>query len=139
MVLYFGLSLAYRSSNNLDLIKDLNGIGLLYPFLAISLTLCILSLAGIPPFPGFWVKFKIFLSFMHTGQYLLLGIAAVGTLISFYYYLQLMRHIYLTPEEIEQPQSEKCGHSYIIYATVLFIILFFLGLDTIQNFLGELI
>lgn len=139
MVLYFGLSLAYRSSNNIDFIKDLNGIGALYPFLAFSLSVCILSLAGIPPLPGFWAKLRVFLLFINSGQYILLGTAAVGTLISFYYYLQLIRHIYLTPEEIEQPQSEKYGHSYLKNAILFFIILFFLGLDKIQNFLGGLL
>jgi NADH-quinone oxidoreductase subunit N len=138
MALYLGLSMIYRSTSNLDFLRDLNGIGVLYPLLAFSLSLCILSLAGIPPLPGFWAKFSVFLSFVHKGQYVLLALAALGTVVSFYYYLQLIRHIYLTPEEIERPQSEIYGHAYLRNAILIFIILFFLGLDKIQNFLEGL-
>ena len=138
MLLYLGVSMIYRSTSNLDLLRDLNGIGALYPLLALSLSLCILSLAGIPPFPGFWAKFSVFLSFIHRGQYGLLAIAALGTVVSFYYYLQVIRHIYLTPEEIERPQSEIYGHAYLRNAMLIFIILFFLGLDKIQTFLEGL-
>jgi NADH-quinone oxidoreductase subunit N len=138
MALYLGISMIYRSTSNLDLLRDLNGIGVLYPLLAFSLSLCILSLAGIPPLPGFWAKFSIFLALIEKEQYGLLAIGALGTVVSFYYYLQLIRHIYFMPEEIERPQSEIYGHAYLRNAILLFIILFFLGLDKIQTFLEGL-
>ena len=41
-------------------VDDLSGLGWTHPWIALALSICLLSLAGIPPLIGFWAKFEIF-------------------------------------------------------------------------------
>jgi NADH-quinone oxidoreductase subunit N len=76
------------------------------PFLAGAMALAMISLAGIPPLAGFFGKFLLFKAALERGAaqpafYWLAGIAIVGVVISFYYYLGIVRAIYWsspTPE-----------------------------------------
>ena len=69
------------------------------PALAAGLSMAMISLAGIPPLAGFFGKFLLFRALlergpMESGAYWLVGIAIVGVVISFYYYLGVVRSIY---------------------------------------------
>ena len=69
------------------------------PLLAASLTLAMVSLAGIPPLAGFFGKFLLLTALLERGAlepafYWLAGITIVGVVISFYYYLGVVRAIY---------------------------------------------
>jgi NADH-quinone oxidoreductase subunit N len=69
------------------------------PLLAASLALAMISLAGIPPLAGFFGKFLLFRALLERAAlqgsyYWLVGIAIVGVVISFYYYLGVVRAIY---------------------------------------------
>ncbi|MDE7141915.1 MAG: hypothetical protein K2O33_03360, partial [Muribaculaceae bacterium] len=60
------------------------------------------SLAGIPPFAGFFSKFFIFTSALGSGSvalYILVLIALITTIISLYYYLLVVKAMYISPEE----------------------------------------
>ena len=65
---------------------DYDGLYQTNPKLAFLMTLCLFSLAGIPPFAGFFSKFFVFMSAFNAGQHLLVFIALVNTVISLYYY-----------------------------------------------------
>ena len=60
------------------------------PKLAFLMTLCLFSLAGIPPFAGFFSRFFVFMAAFKAGFHLLVFIALVNTVISLYYYLLLL-------------------------------------------------
>lgn len=69
------------------------------PLLASALTLAMISLAGIPPLAGFFGKFLLLKALLQQGgtqpaYYWLLGIVIIGVVISFYYYLGVVRAIY---------------------------------------------
>lgn len=66
------------------------------PFLALSMTLCLLSLAGIPPLAGFFAKLYLFLGAMEQGGWLLtlVIIAAINSAISVFYYVNVIRTMY---------------------------------------------
>jgi NADH-quinone oxidoreductase subunit N len=69
------------------------------PLLAGSMALAMVSLAGIPPLAGFFGKFLLIRALLERGAlapayYWLIGIAIVGVVISFYYYLGVVRAIY---------------------------------------------
>lgn len=80
-------------------ISDYNGLYQTNPKLAFLMTLCLFSLAGIPPFAGFFSKFFVFMAAFHAGYHLLVFIALVNTVISLYYYLLIVKAMYITPSD----------------------------------------
>lgn len=69
------------------------------PLLAVTLSLAMISLAGIPPLAGFFGKFLLLKAVLEKGvaqpaYYWLIAVALVGVVISFYYYLGVVRAIY---------------------------------------------
>ncbi|HVE91636.1 MAG TPA: NADH-quinone oxidoreductase subunit N [Actinomycetota bacterium] len=85
------------------LLRDLAGLGRRAPFHAASLAIFVLSLGGIPPFAGLWAKFFVFLAAVNAGSTMGLVLAAamvVNSVISLYYYVGIVRTMWLdAPEE----------------------------------------
>ncbi|MCX7790735.1 MAG: proton-conducting transporter membrane subunit, partial [Chloroflexaceae bacterium] len=86
-----------------DEIADLNGLARRNLGLATLFTLCILSLAGIPPLAGFFAKFYVFMAAWQGGARWLVVVAVITTLISLYYYLRLLRAMFIAPPPSETP------------------------------------
>lgn len=80
-------------------ISDYDGLYQTNPKLAFLMTLCLFSLAGIPPFAGFFSKFFVFMAAFHAGYSLLVFIALVNTVISLYYYLLIVKAMYIKKSE----------------------------------------
>ena len=76
-----------------------NGLYRTNPRLTLVMTLALFSLAGIPPFAGFFSKFFVFMSAFGTGFWVLVFIALVNTVISLYYYLLIVKAMYMEPNE----------------------------------------
>ena len=68
---------------------------LLALLLALVMMLAVFSLAGIPPLGGFFSKFFIFASAAEQGDYILVFIATVNTVISLYYYLRIVKAMFI--------------------------------------------
>ncbi len=81
-------------------ISALAGLGRRSPLLAASLTLSMVSLAGIPPLAGFFGKFLLFKAAAEQGPsfYWLIAVAIVGVVISIYYYFGVVKAIYWSQE-----------------------------------------
>ncbi|MGV3528262.1 MAG: NADH-quinone oxidoreductase subunit N [Flavisolibacter sp.] len=69
------------------------------PLLAWTLTIALFSLAGVPPTAGFFGKFFLLISGATKGNYLLITIAALNMVISFYYYLRVVKAIFMDANE----------------------------------------
>jgi len=96
------ISIVSRQSDDED-ISMLAGLYRRSPWLAHSLALAMISLAGIPPLAGFFGKFLLLKSVVETGvsaplNLALLGAALFGIVVSFYYYLGVVRAIYWSKE-----------------------------------------
>jgi NADH-quinone oxidoreductase subunit N len=76
---------------NSDNITDYAGMGKRSPWLALALTLCLVSLIGIPPAAGFMAKFYLFSLAAQHGLLWLVIIAAINSVISAYYYLRVVK------------------------------------------------
>jgi NADH-quinone oxidoreductase subunit N len=82
--------------------EDFSGLAGLHqrsPLLASSMTLALVSLAGLPPLAGFFGKFLLLKSVVqqgsaHPSYYVLAFIAIAGVVVSFYYYFNVIRAIY---------------------------------------------
>jgi len=81
----------YGESNFISL---LSGLSRSNPVLAISLALCLLSMAGIPPLAGFFSKYFIFLSLIEHHFYLLSLIAIILSVIGSFYYIRIIQISY---------------------------------------------
>ncbi len=84
-------------------IDDYNGLYKTNPRLCFVMTIALFSLAGIPPFAGFFSKFFVFASAFHSGHWLVVFIALLNTIISLYYYLLIIRAMYITPNDAPIP------------------------------------
>jgi NADH-quinone oxidoreductase subunit N len=84
-------------SNKLDsdLIADYAGMAKRAPALALALTLCLISLVGMPPAAGFMAKFYIFSGAVQHGLLWLVIIAVINSVISAYYYLRVVKVMWM--------------------------------------------
>lgn len=98
LAIFLVLSLVEENSGKVN-IDDYNGLYRTNPQLAFFMTLSLFSLAGIPPFAGFFSKFFIFMAAFEAGFHLLVFIALVNTVISLYYYLLVVKAMYINSNE----------------------------------------
>jgi NADH-quinone oxidoreductase subunit N len=90
-----------------DNITDFAGMGKRAPVLALGLTLCLISLIGMPPAAGFMAKFYIFSLAASNGLLWLVVIAAINSVISAYYYLRVVKVMWFN----EAASAEKVPSS----------------------------
>ncbi len=91
----FGVAYAIANETGKENIDDYNGMYRTNPMLSILMMLSVFSLAGIPPVAGFFGKFFLFMSAASEGYYWLIFIAAVNVTISLYYYLLVVRAMFV--------------------------------------------
>jgi NADH-quinone oxidoreductase subunit N len=80
-------------------VDDFTGLHKRSPLLALTLTVGLFALAGIPPFVGFTGKFLLLLGALKQGHLVLVILAAINTAIAIYYYLSIVRVAYCTDSE----------------------------------------
>lgn len=80
-------------------IDDYDGLYATNPKLSFLMTLCLFSLAGIPPFAGFFSKFFVFMAAFKAGYWVLVLIALINTVLSLYYYLLIVKAMYIKKNE----------------------------------------
>ena len=96
------------------------------PFLALALTIALFSLAGMPLFAGFATKFILFQAAAQQDLLWLAGIASFFSFVSLYYYLVVIREMYLGTRT-KRRASRPPGSSTACLA-VLVLGVFFVGL-----------
>lgn len=109
------------------------------PRLSFAMMLAMFSLAGIPPFAGFFSKFFIFTSAISQGSvaiYILVLIALINTIISLYYYLLVVKAMFISDDECVIPNFRSAGSERLgLWITVAGI----LGLGLISCFYNYLL
>ena len=97
----FGVAAAISSQTDKENIDDYKGLYQTNPFLSWILALALFSLAGIPPTAGFFGKLFLLTAGASNGSYFFITIAALNMIISLYYYLRVVRAVFM--EKNEQP------------------------------------
>ena len=113
----FGVIAAIERQTGKVTMDDYNGLFKTNPWLAFTMMLAMFSLGGIPPFAGFFSKFFIFVGACHQGSvaiYVLVLIALINTIISLYYYLLVVKAMFLRQDDCVIPKitshwSERAG------------------------------
>ncbi|HEY0735585.1 MAG TPA: NADH-quinone oxidoreductase subunit N [Herpetosiphonaceae bacterium] len=113
-----------------DEMSDLNGLYKRNLGLAVLMAVFVLSLAGIPPLSGFWAKFMVFQAGWESGAIWLVVVAVLNTIISLYYYLRLLKAMFINEPLSEERISVPSGINFSLVISAL--IVFIMGL--IPNF-----
>ena len=106
-----------------DEISDLNGLHRRNLGLAVLFVFFVLSLAGIPPLSGFWAKWFVFSAGWESGALWLVIAAVINTLISLYYYLRLLKAMFLTEPLDDRQIGMPAGSGFSLIATALAVLL----------------
>ncbi len=102
-------------------IDNYSGLGRAKPFLAVLLTVYLISLAGFPPTAGFMGKFVLFKSAVVDGHYAIVIIAVLNSLVSVYYYLRVVVKMFMTDPE-KKPILVPSLPAFLTIALVIAII-----------------
>ena len=86
--------LGRKGEENLEL-ENYSGLAYKHPVIALTMTIFLLSLGGLPPLAGFVAKFFIFSAALKEGYVILVIIAVLNSAISFYYYLRVIVFMYM--------------------------------------------
>lgn len=119
---FYVIILMSRSGENV-MVDDLAGLSRRSPLLALTLAVSAFSLAGIPPTGGFTGKFFLFVSAFQEGYLTIVIIGAVNTVISIFYYLNLVRMSYSREPE-SRPTIALHFHEKALCYTLIFMILY---------------
>lgn len=124
----FGVVAALASHAGGDDMKDFNGMARRAPFLSLLMLVFILSLAGIPPLGGFFGKFYLFAAAVERDpqSFGLLWLVILGifmSAVSLYYYLILLKHIYVLPPKDDAAIATPTYLNVALAATALAVIL----------------
>lgn len=98
MAAFLGITTLYNATGKDD-IKDLVGLSRRAPFLALVIGSSFFSLAGLPVFAGFVSKFYLFTAAASQGLLWLAGLAIFTSLISLYYYLNVVRQLFIEDDK----------------------------------------
>ena len=84
-------------------IDDYKGLGYSMPFLSFSIAVFLISLTGIPPTAGFIAKLYLFIALVDAKMIAVAVIALLNTVVSLYYYIKVLKNMYLVRPEKEMP------------------------------------
>jgi NADH-quinone oxidoreductase subunit N len=88
-----------RKGVALERIADLSGLARTDPGLALAMGVFMFSMAGIPPFSGFFGKLYVFLPAVQSGYWTLAVIGVLTSVVGAYYYLRIVKVMYFDPAE----------------------------------------
>lgn len=95
----FGVISAIENKTGKVNIRDYDGLYNTNPKLALIMMISFFSLGGIPPTAGFFSKFFVFTAAANQGQYLLVLFALLNTVISLYYYLLIVKAMFINKND----------------------------------------
>ncbi len=121
----FTIFVVFFNRTGREEIADLAGLAERAPFMAMGMVAALFSLAGMPLFAGFFTKFILFQSAWNSGLEWLAALAVVNSLISLYYYLMVIRQMYV----IAPADRERLPAPGLLWGTVavLVVAVIFLG------------
>jgi len=111
----FAIVIAIGNLIRSDEIEDYNGLNRRSPFLAFAMLVFLLSLAGVPPLAGFIGKLYIFVAAIKEGLYTLIIVGLINIVISMYYYLVIVKKMYINEPTDPSPLSISGPMKAVVY------------------------
>ena len=118
----FAVAIVVAANVGSEKFEAFNGLGKRKPMLALALTIAILSMAGIPPFAGFFGKYYIFSEAVKADHLGLVVLAVINSIVGVYYYFKVIIAMY-TNESSEVSFTVKPAYGFVIAVCVLLTIL----------------
>jgi NADH-quinone oxidoreductase subunit N len=126
----FGVILCMeRGGEMVEGIEDLAGLSRSRPVLAAALAIFMFSMAGIPPFAGFFSKIAVFMAAIHVGTPMMNALAIAGVLASVvgcYYYIRIVKVMYFDPTKDWLDGGSGGGAVKLVVAVSMAAIIFFI-------------
>jgi NADH-quinone oxidoreductase subunit N len=116
-----------------DLVDGFNGLGKKNPLLAVSMTIALLSLAGIPPTAGFFGKYYVLNAALAGGHVWLVVLGILGSLVGVYYYFRIIIAMFFKPANDESPIGTSVSHQALLFITAVITLVLGLLPDLILN------
>lgn len=116
-------------------ISALTGLGKKSPYLALAMTVFLLSLAGFPPTGGFFAKFYLFKAVVQHGHVGLVIVAVINSLISVYYYMRPVVSMYFGAGEMQKGPAHYYSTAGVIIFCLIMVMLLGLFPSTILTIL----
>ena len=114
----FAVVIAFSNRTGSDQIEDYSGLNRRSPFLAFALFIFLLSLAGVPPLAGFLGKIYVFTAAVKEGLVALLIIGLINIVIALYYYLVVVKKLYIAEPTDRSPISTPWALQAVIYISL---------------------
>ncbi len=124
----FAILLSLKKSDKyVEQIDELSGLSKSNPIVSACLAIIMLSMAGIPPFIGFFGKFYVFIAAVESQQYILAILGVLASVISAFYYLRIIKGMYFD-EAIDGENFDFTinNQAKVILLTSILIITFFI-------------
>jgi NADH-quinone oxidoreductase subunit N len=116
------LSLLETHEDHDVMIDDIRGLAAERPLLALSMTVLLLSLAGIPPTIGFFGKFFLFSAAVKQGFWWLALWGVIGSVISVYFYLRPVVAMYMQDSIAEQPSMDRPLSQFVVVLMAVLVV-----------------
>jgi NADH-quinone oxidoreductase subunit N len=105
-----------------DDLVEYAGLSRRSPGMAFVLTVCLLSLVGLPPMVGFWSKVYLFLSVYNVGLVWLVAVGLLNSALAAFYYLKIVHAMYLKPPPVEKGLNVDWSASTAAFVTVALVV-----------------
>lgn len=134
----FGVAAVISNATGKESITEYNGLYKTNPKLSLVMMLSLFSLAGIPPLAGFFSKFFLFTVAAMQGYYVLLIIAVINATISLYYYLLIVKAMFINENDspIERINSDVFAKIGLVFCVVGIVVVGLIGM--IFDFINSL-
>jgi NADH-quinone oxidoreductase subunit N len=122
--LMFSGIILFTNATGSETIADMAGLSRRNPWIALTLTVGLLSLAGIPPAAGFFGKFLLFRAAVDSGLTWLAIVGVINAIIALYYYLVIVKVMYVdsTPDD-DKPIAMPEPYPLILAVSTLIVVL----------------
>lgn len=127
----FALALALydKDAKFLQTLQEFRSLGKTNPILALTFTIILFSMAGIPPLAGFCSKFYLFFAALSSSLYLLAFIGVITSVISCFYYIRFIKIMYFetqSPTNASFFQPIALTNALVLASVGAFLIFFFI-------------
>ena len=122
----FSIILSLKKSNSyVEKINELSGLSKSNPVISVCLAIIMLSMAGIPPFIGFFGKFYVFIAAVESELYLLAVLGVLASVISAFYYLRIIKGMYFDDKTDSEIFEFTISNEAKVILTILMITISF--------------
>ncbi len=119
-------------------LQGLAGFSQFNPVASLCIVMLLLSMAGIPPFAGFFAKFYIFISAVEAGFLFIAIIGVIFSVISAFYYLKIIKIMYMdNNKEVPSFDLDRKMYLMLLFTAVLMLLFIFFANDFI-NYVSKL-